>query len=41
MKIKKPEIVGIACPNVSGKSTIINFIGYKGKYINADDIKKL
>ncbi|MBR4776076.1 MAG: zeta toxin family protein [Lachnospiraceae bacterium] len=37
----KPEIIVFAGPNGSGKSTITKFAKTVGKYINADDIKKV
>ena len=41
--MRKPEIMCIAGPNGSGKSTITsNILPYTyGKYINADEIKKV
>ena len=38
---KLPEVVVFAGPNGSGKSTITDFIQPVGKYINADDIKRI
>lgn len=39
-KIRCPEIIIIAGPNGSGKTTITSEIDIIGNYINADDLKK-
>ena len=39
-KYKLPEIMVIAGPNGSGKTTITHLTETNGIYINADDIKK-
>ena len=40
-KIILPEVIAFAGPNGSGKSTITRMAKIKGRYINADDIKRV